>query len=877
MLGLEALRRRVSSIDEAFNLFDAYSDLITLLLNHAREASSISMASALTHEFNSYLEHLWLLERSGQERGIVNGILGRGSFNVPILLKANGYISQQEMLLHDIKNSAQQKHFIMLEEVLSGPSSQHVVRMRQSVIQQAELNDLLNRLHSYIGYGGLIHTFKNYVIRGDGVYAQQFHKMLDNFKLLLHEMKQLFEPGQNAMNRISIIEITMDEYHDYLEKIHDMRAKGKSISEIDKVVKIDDQPAFDAIEYLRRIITQIDQAEWWEFATIRINQINKVKLEIEKDLYTNIKQGVDSSYQTMLYNLIAGLIVLILTTLFAYYLIRHVAGSLTSMANQLQSAAVQKNYNPLLSGPRKDEIGMLANAFNNLIAERQTAEQLLRKLSSSVEQTSESMVIINRDKIIEYANPATERLTGFKASGIIGKNINLFQYDTKIEQEITRSVLKGESWRGRAQIHQRNDGMKPIMLAISPIIDDEDKLTHLIVAQQDISELEQLEEQFYQSQKMESIGNLVGGIAHDFNNILAGMTGKLYLARKKVKELPEEALRNITDAEDLGFKAASMIQQLLTFARRDTVKMDNIDLVLAIKEAFRLGRIAMPENIQIDLNAFEGSLPIQGDTVQTHQILINLINNAIHAVEGRKDAHVSVSVSPFHADDAFIENNPDLKVRELAKLSVEDNGVGISKENIKHVFEPFYTTKGVGKGTGLGLSMIYGAIQRQGGVINIESELGAGCRIDIYFPIIEALTNDKSIAIKNELYQGDGETVLIVDDDVDVLETHCSILKELGYTVVRATDGVEAVEYASKHAKEISLVMMDVVMPNKGGVEAAGEIRAIAPHVPIIFMTGYDKEQALLKKANQKDCVIMSKPVPIEELALHLYQLIKNA
>ncbi len=874
--GIALLRHRVDDNDSAFHLFDSYSALMSLLINNGREIGAATIAAELINEFNSYLHLIWLLERSGQERGAVNGILGQGSFNVPVLLKVNGYISQQEKLLNDFNNSAQTAHITMLNESLNNPISMHVLYLRRVVIQQAELNDLLNKLHSFIGYGGLIHSFKNYVIRGDALYEQRFHIMLEQFKQLAHEIERLSGLGEESHASLLMIEETMERYHGYIDTVQEMRSQGKGVVDIDRVVKVDDGPAFAAIEFLRQNITQINQDDWWQSATKRMDKVNEVVAVVEQNLSADIQGRLDSAYYAMLYYLLLGSMILIISAIFAYYLINRVVGSLTGIANQLKNAAEQGNYNLLLSQPRGDEIGALADAFNKLIRERHTSEELLRKLSSSVEQSSESMLIVNSDNVIEYANPATLQQTGFEPREVLGQSINLFKYDKGIAINIARRVMKGKSWRGRAQIHRKNEGLRPVMLAISPIADDGGQITHLIIAQQDVSELEQLETQLQQAQKMEAIGTLVGGIAHDFNNILAGMTGKLYLARKRLKSAPEGVLEKLADVEDLGFKAAGMIQQLLAFARRDTVQVENLDLSRTIQEAFKLNRAAIPENIKIDSDFCNQPLPIQADSIQLHQALMNLLNNAAHAVKESVNPHISVLVDPFQADDLFIEKHPGLTSRMLARLSVEDNGYGMPEEVVKHVFEPFYTTKEVGKGTGLGLSMVYGAVKRHDGCITVESHPDEGCRIELYFPLIAEPETESEGIKEATLCHGDGETVLIADDNTVVLDTHATVLEDLGYKVIRASNGLEAVGCFKKYAERVSLVMLDVVMPNKGGVEAAREILEISPNMPIVFITGYDKEQTLIGEAEREQSIIIAKPVDIESLSLVLHQQIHN-
>lgn len=510
------------------------------------------------------------------------------------------------------------------------------------------------------------------------------------------------------------------------------------------------------------------------------------------------------------------------------------------------------------------------------ITEQKLAEEALHKLSSAMEQAGEGILITDRNAIIEYVNPAFTKITGYSLEEAVGKDPSILKstaQDPSYYKELWATITQGEVWHGTL-IDRRKDGSYyPALMSVAPIHNDRDEITHFVSIQQDMTEFKKMEEQFLHAQKMEAIGTLVGGIAHDFNNMLGAMLGNVHLA-KRTLEKGEDVSNRLDNIEKLGLRAADMVKQLLTFSRKDKVSVIPFSLNSFMKEGFKLAKSVIPENIEHVCNICQEELIIQGNATQLQQVLMNLLNNACHAVSGVVKPNITCSLRHYVADGEFIRAHPDLSGIHFAYLTVRDNGCGITKEHLNKVFEPFFTTKGVGEGTGLGLAMVYGSIQTHGGAIEVETELGKGTAFHIYLPLnkVEA---EKVKEEKTAVMPGCQETILLVDDEIDMRETTGEVLRNIGYKVIIASDGQEALQLFEDKQNDIDLIISDVVMPNMGGDELAKSIRLLDKKVPFIFATGYDKNQVMFSEGQIDQSIIINKPFSVVELSQSIRRMIE--
>jgi len=511
------------------------------------------------------------------------------------------------------------------------------------------------------------------------------------------------------------------------------------------------------------------------------------------------------------------------------------------------------------------------------LQEKKETEARLHLVSRAIANTAEGIIITDAQGMIVDVNSAFERLTGYTRAEAVGnspKMLHSGKQDADFYSHMWHKLTATGQWKGQIWNRRKNGEIYPEYLSITAIHDDAGQVSNYIGVFSDITEQLSLEQQLLQAQKMEAIGTLVGGIAHDFNNILAGMTGYLFLAKQQLQVQPD-VTQMLDHVEALSYRAADMIQQLLTFARKGMVNMKAFPLTPFIKETLKFLHSTVPENILMREDICSEALQITGDTTQVHQLLMNLVNNARDALDGvDEEPVISIRLAPFYADDAFLETHADAEARAYAHLSIGDNGCGIPANQMQHVFEPFFTTKEVGQGTGLGLSMVYGAVKTHHGIIDVNSKEGAGSVFHLYFPLLDQDADTTDSAQDLKASEGHGELVLLADDEPVVLNTMAEILESLGYQVVSAQDGREAMTLFHDHQQDIALAILDVVMPHCGGVALARHIRAVHPDFPIIFLTGYAKEHTLHDEQALANIETLTKPVNFDLLSQRMRQML---
>jgi PAS domain S-box-containing protein len=481
--------------------------------------------------------------------------------------------------------------------------------------------------------------------------------------------------------------------------------------------------------------------------------------------------------------------------------------------------------------------------------------------------------------VITFSNEAYARTLGYTAEEMVGKAIWDFYTSDSARKELKEYLALLVSEQPAPDPYFSDNRTKDGRIIHVQVHwdykrDRNGKLVGFVSVITDISAQRELENQLQHSQKMEAIGTLVGGMAHDFNNVLAGLVGNIFIAKRKAGD-NVDVINSLNNMEALSNRAAEMIRQLLTFARKDTVKMEPLAMGPFFKEAIKLACSGIPENIELTYNVSAQDMQIEGDSTQLQQLIMNLLNNARDAVADVPRPIINCQLELFSAADSFRKKHPDIKLENFVRLTVSDNGHGIPQDKQEKIFEPFFSTKSVGKGTGLGLSMVYGTVQRHNGTIELESETDKGTTLHIYLPLEEQLV--EVISEKPaKVIQGQGETILLVDDEESVRSAVVEVMSGLGYKVLTATNGEEALKNFKSHCNVIDLLFTDLVMPKMGGLELAKAIRKLDENMPIIFATGYDKDHVLEGSTHMDNSLVISKPFAFNELSQLMRTLIES-
>jgi len=376
-------------------------------------------------------------------------------------------------------------------------------------------------------------------------------------------------------------------------------------------------------------------------------------------------------------------------------------------------------------------------------------------------------------------------------------------------------------------------------------------------------------EQLEAIRRMETTATLVGGIAHEFNNALAGMNGNVFLIKQSTED--EKTLNRIKRIEQLIERSAAMIDSMLSFAKKSTLRPGPIDIVDFLEKFQIVALQILPGHAQFNLNIDEHlkddgaqAQVIRGDKKKLQEVLMQLLQNAAFAVHDVSMPRISFVLESLDADEDFLRKHPQISSSNLFHLQIQDNGNGIPEDVLGRIFDPFFTTREVGQGTGLGLSMAYGYVHQIGGTINVESVEGAGATFHIYLP---KSTTARVASHQDKLLRGHGEKILVVDDDQVFRESTCEVLARMGYQTIEAWNGKVAIEQFEKHQDDIRLIFMDILMPGLTGIQASRRIRKISSEIPIIFLTAYDRTQPLEAEVYEDHAELINKPFRISVLS----------
>ncbi len=381
-----------------------------------------------------------------------------------------------------------------------------------------------------------------------------------------------------------------------------------------------------------------------------------------------------------------------------------------------------------------------------------------------------------------------------------------------------------------------------------------------------------MEARLQQAQKMEAIGALAGGIAHDFNNILGPILGYVELMQE---ELPEDSPQQdrLNQVLNAAGRAKDLVKQILTFSRQDELEVKPLKVQLLVKEALKLIRSSLPTTIKIRQTIDNECGLVMADPTQVHQIIMNLITNAYHAMQ-ETGGTLEVGLDEVDLTSEEI-TDPEIDPGPYACLTVADSGIGMEKSTLERIFDPYFTTKEKGKGTGLGLAVVHGIVKSCGGHITADSEPGKGSCFRVYLPRIEKKVETRIPEARKAVPRGT-ERILLVDDDEQIIRIMRQILESLGYHVTARTSSLEALALFQNKSEEIDLVITDMTMPNMRGDQLARRLLAIRPDLPVIICTGFSEQINEQKAKAMGIGGFVMKPMVKSEIAMAIRKVLDN-
>jgi PAS domain S-box-containing protein len=498
------------------------------------------------------------------------------------------------------------------------------------------------------------------------------------------------------------------------------------------------------------------------------------------------------------------------------------------------------------------------------ITEQKRSENALReseaRFRSLVEATSDWIWEIDENDVFVYSSPKVKDFLGFEPCEVIGKTpFDLLPAnEVKEIKEFFHSCKKeAKAFSGLENRNVHKDGRIVVMESSGvPICDSSGRLTGYRGIDRDITGHKQLEEQLLHAQKMEAIGELAGGIAHDFNNILTAIMGYVYILQIRIKD---EALGKYVEQINYSAqRAASLVGKLLAFSRKQIICLHPVKINETIRRAENLLSRVIREDIEIRTGLSDEELIVLGDEGQIEQVIMNLATNAQDAMPS--GGTLTIQSGRCVLDREFVHVHGYGNPGTYAVITFVDTGCGMDEKTRERIFEPFFTTKEIGKGTGLGLSIVYGIIKQHDGYIDVSSMPGKGSTFSVYLPLGRK-TPEKTVTPMLSKSAGGSGTILVGEDDADARRFIKTILEEFGYFVIEAVNGSDAIEKYSENIDRIRLVVLDVVMPRKNGMEAYAEMRKTNPDIKTIFLSGYPDDILDARNIPEDGAHFMEKPV----------------
>ncbi|HPY96229.1 MAG TPA: response regulator [Candidatus Cloacimonadota bacterium] len=613
---------------------------------------------------------------------------------------------------------------------------------------------------------------------------------------------------------------------------------------------------------------------------------NNQKIANVELFYTNIyalKQVNRSSFAISVTYLL-----LMLSLLFISYLFisTNILKPMISLSKTINLITQKSDYTIRLKTELQDEIGQLYNNFDIMLEEvhqRNNSHDKIKKelmwvqtnLTNIINYMPSILVNVNKNGEITQWNNAAASFFQISSSDAIGKSLQGISPEFNL-------LFKNFMTHKRSKLYNHQQINESIMnVHIYPIKSPE--LENIVILADDVTELENKNSQLQQAQRMESIGNLAGGVAHEINNMLSGIIGTLSIMKFNIESKKECSTEKIMEYHQLmessASRAANIVQQLLSLSKKQDLFLAPIDLNTCLTNVTTICNKSFDKSVEIFTTPYEEPAISFASATHIEQILLNLCINATHAMTIMRDYNeeygglLNITISMIKADQFFTQLHPSAEPIEYWRILVADTGVGIEKELITKIFEPFYTTKNKDMGTGLGLTMVYNLIKQHHGFVDIFSEIGIGTNVYVYLPVHHMKFKASNIQKHEKIYKGEG-TVLLVDDELFVRKMAREMLETCGYYVMTANNGNECLDIYKSQSHKIDLIILDMIMPQKSGKDTFIELKAFDENVKVLLTSGFKQDERIKNITNMGIKGFIQKPYTLEQLSKTVYDTI---
>ena len=506
--------------------------------------------------------------------------------------------------------------------------------------------------------------------------------------------------------------------------------------------------------------------------------------------------------------------------------------------------------------------------------ERKRTDQKIREQAALLDVATDAIIVRDLNHRILFWSKGAERLYGWQAEAAIGQSIDELLYKSAASafQAAHERLLQAGEWYG--ELEPVTQAGRAIVVAShwTLIRDEQDQPKSVFTVSTDITEKKQLEAQFFRAQRMESIGTLASGIAHDLNNILTPILLTAQLLQMKLTEIDPRSRQMLKMVETNTKRGAALVTQVLSFARGVEGNHTVLQIRHLIREIQQIIHETFPKSIEVQHDLASDLWTVSGNATQLHQVLMNLCVNARDAMPN--GGTLSILAHNFLVDENYARMNLDAKVGTYSVVTVADTGAGIPPEIVDRIFEPFFTTKEVGKGTGLGLSTVLGIIKSHGGFVEVNSAVGKGTQFSVFLPTVNA--TEPLEETESEIPSGQGELILVVDDEAAIREIDRASLETYDYRVITAQDGIEAIALYAQHRDEIGLVLVDMIMPTMDGATTIRTLQKINPQIKVIATSGLVTSPQAVTAVDADIQAFLVKPYTAKELIKIVNQVLNQ-